>query len=1106
MKSKFLSVLIFLAVTAASVKAQTQVNPASQINWPVLTGTTAPTQYCPTATTGSIVSGSASVTLASTSGVFTNQVAVGAGIPTATSVVSINSTTRVVTLSQAATVTASGVNLYFSSYGMPYTNLASGRAYTCTTAGWTAATDTVYPGVTSDGSNGLNVAGTIVTGTPIATSSGGTGSNNAVGALQNLGGVALSPALSGAPSVLASPAAPPTIAGMTTLPDGALMATYSVSSVFYQQLSFDNGVTWQPATAMPTPTGGYSLGYVSLNTLSNGTVFESGSMGNGSQSVSQYNVGTIQNPITSYAAGAYAAAINTDPSGNLWVSNLSGNSVQKFSYSAGSWSLTWTYSTSLSSPNGVAFDTSGNGYVLNTGSSTITELSTSGALVKTITIATLASGCLSPASIAVDGGSNIVVACSGTLSGVNVYAWTNAGTAIAYSLTASTQPNVLVVVPSGVATYAGYLYVASSSAATVTVVNVAHSVVGTFPGVKGAQAITTDSSGNAWIAGALVAAISPVGATVNAVYTGGSIYGLTFDADGYLWTSAYNSGYVKKWNTTTGAYLGGFPVGAGPQGMATDTHGNVWSANSAANSISKIPATSLPDTISWAGYTQIPISGQSWCYPSAGMVQVSSLIYILPVWCAANGTGSNTPFSSGILRSTNSGSTWAYTQLTAAVTSGYVITDDYDETTGQLMLNGDVVLIARHEGLPSGDPYGTYARFVSHDSGVTWSGPVDVLSVANPGVCAGAVVTGCPIAGKPSLALDTTGNLYFVGRGAIAGSYSEHVASISHDEGSTWTAPVDLTLAGNRDNYDALTLMANGAVSMLQTAANPSQVSFSQLLPNGIPIPVNTNFGTGIVFSNPTLTGVTVKGFGSVSTAAGTTGDIWDFLQATPSATTALAGYIVPGTSTSVQFGAYKSTINTAGFVWNCTSNFFTRVQCGILDPFGNLTVPGVVKSAGAQNTLLTVAGIETNDASGNQGTVPLAGSGPSVLSGSVMSGPATVTPSCTGGTWSGSTASIMYSRTGSLIHLNIDMTTGTSFCTSTTGWTNIALPWVTSASNPVVQVITCANTNISGSMAMGWGQIMASSTNLAIFNGNSQNIATASGQAIHCTGDIFTQ
>ena len=156
----FIFVLLSIAATA-----QTQINPVTQVNWTAITGTTAPTQYCPTSTTGSTVNGSTSITVASTTGILVNQVVAGSGIPTGATAVGLSSATRTVTLSTAATATASGVSLTFSSYGMPYTNTATGTSYTCSAAGWSAGG---YPGVASDGANGINVTGTVVAGNGVA--------------------------------------------------------------------------------------------------------------------------------------------------------------------------------------------------------------------------------------------------------------------------------------------------------------------------------------------------------------------------------------------------------------------------------------------------------------------------------------------------------------------------------------------------------------------------------------------------------------------------------------------------------------------------------------------------------------------------------------------------------------------------------------------------------------------------------------------------------------------------------------------------------------------------------------------------------------------------
>lgn len=119
---------------ASSLFAQTQINPATQVRWPAVTGNGAPpANTCPIVTSGTTTSGSNVVVVTSNSGLFPAQTVTGTGIPTGTTVNGVNGTT--VTLS--ANATASGAaSLSFYPYGQPYTDSAGNLHYICGSVGW----------------------------------------------------------------------------------------------------------------------------------------------------------------------------------------------------------------------------------------------------------------------------------------------------------------------------------------------------------------------------------------------------------------------------------------------------------------------------------------------------------------------------------------------------------------------------------------------------------------------------------------------------------------------------------------------------------------------------------------------------------------------------------------------------------------------------------------------------------------------------------------------------------------------------------------------------------------------------------------------------------
>jgi YVTN family beta-propeller protein len=120
--------------------------------------------------------------------------------------------------------------------------------------------------------------------------------------------------------------------------------------------------------------------------------------------------------------GPHGMAI--DSSGNLWVTNFGtpaspGNTVSKFvpSYTFCQKSATNPASVTVTSagpftvgsePYGIAIDASGNVWVSNFGSNTVTELSPAGTVLNTVTVGT------GPQGIAIDPSGNVWVANSGS--------------------------------------------------------------------------------------------------------------------------------------------------------------------------------------------------------------------------------------------------------------------------------------------------------------------------------------------------------------------------------------------------------------------------------------------------------------------------------------------------------------------------------------------------------------------------------------------------------------------------------------------------------------------------------------------------------------------
>lgn len=197
-------ILAILFLLPALVWSQTLVNPATQIRWPSVTGSGAPTSGCPVTTTATVTSGSSTVVVASTTGLFPGETVTGVGIPTNTTVSSVYGSA--VVLNANATVGGTGVALNFYPYGLPYTDVVNNRQYVCSSSGWitggsissltttgTSGASTLSNGVLNipqyagAGANSDIISLTGLT-TPLSVAQGGTGATGGTGYLYGNGG------------------------------------------------------------------------------------------------------------------------------------------------------------------------------------------------------------------------------------------------------------------------------------------------------------------------------------------------------------------------------------------------------------------------------------------------------------------------------------------------------------------------------------------------------------------------------------------------------------------------------------------------------------------------------------------------------------------------------------------------------------------------------------------------------------------------------------------------------------------------------------------------------------------------------------------------------
>ncbi len=252
-----------------------------------------------------------------------------------------------------------------------------------------------------------------------------------------------------------------------------------------------------------------------------------------------------------YAVGTSPIGIAIDASGNVWVANAGSSTVTELSPAV----ATITTVTIGSYPIYMAIDASGNVWVTNYGSNNVIELSPIGATITTYTVGT------APIGIAIDASGNVWVANYGS-------------------------NNVTALSPTG---------------ATITTVT-----VGSYP-----RGIAIDASGNVWVANSgssNVTALSPTGATITTVTVGSYPRGIAIDASGNVWVANSGSSNVTELSPV-GDTIGTYAVGTAPIGIAIDASGNVWVANSGSDSVTEsIGITKGPQYFPYTG-PQFPGGG-----------------------------------------------------------------------------------------------------------------------------------------------------------------------------------------------------------------------------------------------------------------------------------------------------------------------------------------------------------------------------------------------------------------------------------------------------------------------------------------------------------------
>lgn len=230
--------------------------------------------------------------------------------------------------------------------------------------------------------------------------------------------------------------------------------------------------------------------------------------------------------------------------------------------------ITHTATPALSTPAGLAIDSSGNVWVANDGNGSLTEFGPDGGYTQTVT----SGGLNGPVAIAIDGSGNLWVANRG---GNSISEFNSGGTAI----TGSPFTGGGLSTPEDIAVDAqGHLWVANSGANVLSEFNVSNG--------------------------------SPVSSTGFTTASLNSANSVAVDDNGLVWVSNSGNNTVSLWDPGTSTPYTGSPFSGGglasPRSLAIDSNNNAWIANHGASVLSEVANTGVLNS---SGYTGGGLNG-----------------------------------------------------------------------------------------------------------------------------------------------------------------------------------------------------------------------------------------------------------------------------------------------------------------------------------------------------------------------------------------------------------------------------------------------------------------------------------------------------------------
>ena len=336
------------------------------------------------------------------------------------------------------------------------------------------------------------------------------------------------------------------------------------------------------AAALPTVSG--LIGNDSVTGLSE--LYDTANTGSGKT----LSVNTIA-PISATLTGLNGpVALAFDSSGNLYVANRYSDTVSKFAPGATTPSATLT---GLNVPLALVIDGSGNLYVANGGNGTVSKFAP-GATTASVTL----TGLNGPVALAFDSRGNLYVANQTTNGTVSVFA--PGGTTPSATLTGLYNPEYLIFDSSG------NLYVSNLNGTVSKFAPGSNTPSATLTGLSEPLAMAFDKSGNLYVANfhamnGDVSVFAPGGTTPSATLTGLiAPRALAFDSSGNLYVANYSptNATLSKFTpgaTTPSATLSVLSL---PEALSFDSSGNLCVANLGINTVNKIaPAAQIDNFV-----------------------------------------------------------------------------------------------------------------------------------------------------------------------------------------------------------------------------------------------------------------------------------------------------------------------------------------------------------------------------------------------------------------------------------------------------------------------------------------------------------------------------